>query len=208
MSVLDKLATALGRRDEVPNQALACEIVSAGDRNAVQELVDNLGHKDRGIQADCIKTLYEIGAAKPDLIAKYYKEFGRLLESKNNRLVWGAMMALDTIALKEPTGIHRMLAKILEAVDRSGSVIARDHAVRILARLATLKPYRRGCVALLFEQLMACPDNQFPMYVEMSFPVMAADHRARFRQLIEQRASQLERESAKTRVAKVLKKLK
>lgn len=176
--------------------------------NKVQELIDNLNHKNKGIQNDCIKTLYEIGAASADLIAKYYKEFGKLLESKNNRLVWVGMTALDTIALKEPKGVHGMLSKILDAADNSGSVIARDHAVGILAKLGTLKPYRRDCIALLLEQLMSCPDNQFPMYVEMSAPVIDAESREKFRKVIEKRASGLERESAKKRVAKVLKKLK
>jgi hypothetical protein len=39
------------------------------------------------------------------------------------------MMALDTIALKQPKGVHGMLSKILGVADNSGSVIARDHAV-------------------------------------------------------------------------------
>ena len=208
MSVLEELATALGRRDEVPNQELALRIVHERDTTAVQELVDNLAHKNKAIQSDCIKVLYEIGAANPDLIAKYYKEFGRLLESKNSRKVWGAMMALDTMALKEPKGIYRMLSKILSVADNSGSVIARDHAVGILAKLATLKPYKSDCVALLIEQLMRCPNNQFAMYVEMSAPVIDADNRKRFRQVIETRMQELERESQKKRVAKVLKKLK
>ena len=207
MSVLGQLATALGRRDEVPNQELAQRIVREGNTAAVQELVENLEHQNKAIPSDCIKVLYEIGAANPDLIAKYYKEFRKLLESKNNRLVWGAMMALDTIVLKQPKGVHVMLSKILETADTSGSVIARDHAVGILAKLATLKPYRRDCVSLLLEQLMRCPDNQFPMYVEMIAPVIDSDNKERFRQLIEKRSAELERESAKKRVAKVLKKL-
>ncbi len=33
-----------------------------------------------------------------------------------------------------------MMSKILKAADTSGSVIARDHAVGILAKLGTLKP--------------------------------------------------------------------
>ena len=145
MSVLDQLATALGRRDEVPNQELAQRIVRERNAAAVKELVENLEHQNKAIPSDCIKVLYEIGAANPDLIAKYYKEFGKLLESKHNRLVWGAMMALDTIVLKQPKGVHGMLSKILQTADTSGSVIARDHAVGILAKLATLKPYRRDC---------------------------------------------------------------
>ena len=207
MSVLDQLATALGRRDEVPNQELAQRIVRERNAAAVQELVENLEHQNKAIPSDCIKVLYEIGAANPDLIAKYYKEFGKLLESKNNRLVWGAMIALDTIVLKQPKGVHGMLSKILKTADTSGSVIARDHAVGILAKLATLKPYRRDCVALLIEQLMSCPDNQFPMYVEMSAPVIDADSREKFRKVIEKRSRDLDKESQKKRVGKVLKRL-
>src|SRR6185369_3184498 len=207
MSVLGQLATALGRRDEVPNQELAQRIVREGNTAAVQELVENLWHQNKAIPSDCIKVLYEIGAANPDLIAKYYKEFRKLLESKNNRLVWGAMMALDTIVLKQPKGVHRMLSKILITADSSGSVIARDHAVGILAKLATLKAYQRDCVALLIEQLMSCPNNQFAMYVEVSGPVIDAESREKFRKVVEKRARDLERESQKKRVAKVLKKL-
>ena len=207
MSVLDELATALGRRDEVPNQELARKIVRKRDGPAVQELVENLAHKNKGIQNDCIKALYEIGEDNPNLIAKYYKEFGKLLESKNNRLVWGAMMALDTIALKEPKAVYGMLSKILRVADTSGSVIAKDHAVGILAKLGTLRPYKRDCVALLIEQLMSCPNNQFPMYVEMSFPVIDAGNRKRFQQVLETRRQKLDRESQQKRVAKVLKKL-
>jgi hypothetical protein len=207
MSVLNQLATALGRRDEVPNQELAQRIVRERHAAAVKELVENLGNKDKAIQSDCIKVLYEIGEANPDLIAKYYKEFGKLLESRNNRLVWGAMTALDTIALKQPKGVHGMLSKILQTADNSGSVIARDHAVGILAKLATVKPYQRDSIALLLEQLMSCPNNQFAMYVEMCAPVIDADSRDKFRKVVEKRALDLDKESQKKRVAKVLKKI-
>ncbi len=207
MSVLEKLATALNRRDEVPNQELARRIVSERNAAAVQELIENLDHKNKGIQSDCIKVLYEIGESNPTLIAKYYKEFGKLLESKNNRLVWGAMTALDTIAVKQPKGVFGMLSKILEVADSSGSVIARDHAVGILVKLGTLKANKRVCVPLLIEQLISCPNNQFPMYVEMSVPVIDADNRKRFQQVIEKRVDKLDKESQRKRVAKVLKRL-
>lgn len=207
MGVIEKLATTLNRRDEVPNQELARGIVSERNAAAVRELVENLHHKNKGIQGDCIKVLYEIGESDPDLIAKYYQEFGKLLESKNNRLVWGAMMALDTIALKEPKAVYGMLSKILMVADSSGSVIARDHAVGILVKLGTLKPYKRVCVPLLIEQLMGCPNNQFAMYVEMSVPAIDADNRKRFQQVMERRVDKLDKESQKKRVAKVLKQL-
>lgn len=207
MNVLDKLATALNRRDEVPNQELARRVVRDRNSSAVKELVDNLDHKNKSIQGDCIKVLYEIGGANPDLIARYYKDFAKQLDSKNNRVGWGAMIALDAIALKEPKAVYGMLAKILRVADESGSVIARDHAVGVLVKLGTLKPYKRNCLALLIEQLMSCPNNQFPMYVEMSLPVIDADNRKRFQQVMELRLPKLERESQKKWVVKVLKKL-
>jgi hypothetical protein len=99
------------------------------------------------------------------------------------------------------------LSKILKVADSSGSVIARDHAVGILVKLGTLKSYKRNCVPLLIEQLLSCPNNQFPMYVEMSIPVIDADNRKRFQQVIEKREPNLDKESQKKRVAKALKKL-
>jgi hypothetical protein len=121
--------------------------------------------------------------------------------------VWGAMIALDTMASKEPKGIYGMLPKILKVADTSGSVIARDHAVGILVKLASLKPYKRTCLPLLIEQLNSCPNNQFPMYVEMAAPVIDVDNRKRFQLVIERREPQLDKESQKNRILKVLKKL-
>jgi hypothetical protein len=42
MTVLDKLASALGRRDEVPNQELAATVARTNDPAAVRELVAGL----------------------------------------------------------------------------------------------------------------------------------------------------------------------
>lgn len=207
MTVLNKLASALNRRDEVPNQELAKEIVRTGDKRAVKELVENLAHRDKNIPSDCIKVLYEIGEREPALLAAYYHEFGKLLDSKNNRLVWGAMTALDTIAALEPKGVHSLLAKILEVADNSGSVIARDHAVGILVKLGSLKQYADECTPLLVEQLQTCPDNQLPMYAEMSLGLVNEKNRAALQKVMTRRLPELPKESQQKRVAKVLKRL-
>jgi len=206
MTVLDKLATALNRRDEIPNQELAREIVRANDTDAVRELVENLSNKNRNIQSDCIKTLDEIGTINPDLTAGYYKEFGKLLDSSNNRLVWGAMAALDTIALRQHRGVHSLLAKIIAATD-VGSVITRDRAVGILTKLGTLKQYANDCTPPLIKLLATCPDNQFPMYAEMSLAVITDRNREMFLEILIERLDTLEKESQRKRVGKVLKRL-
>src|SRR5262245_52634292 len=81
MSVLNKLASALDRSDEVPNQILAQEIAASDDKKAVRELINNLDNKSKAIQHDCIKVLYEIGGIKPELIGDYAKVFVNLLGS-------------------------------------------------------------------------------------------------------------------------------
>ncbi len=58
MNVIQKLASSLNRRDEVPNQELAKQIAGKNDKKAVKELIDNLANKSRDIENDCIKVLY------------------------------------------------------------------------------------------------------------------------------------------------------
>ena len=94
MNVIDKLASSLNRRDEVPNQELAKQIAVKKDKKAVAELIEYLNNKSKDIQNDCIKVLYEVGKINPALIADYAKNFIALLDHKNNRLQWGAMTAI------------------------------------------------------------------------------------------------------------------
>jgi hypothetical protein len=68
MPVVDKLATSLGQRGDVPNQELARKLAAKNDSNAISELAENLWNKNSNIASDCIKTFYEIGYLKPELI--------------------------------------------------------------------------------------------------------------------------------------------
>src|SRR5690349_11783066 len=109
MSVLEKLASALGQRDEGPNMALAASVAAAEDFQAVGELVEHLSDKNKDVQSDCIKVLYEIGVIKPEMIAPYVDKFAALLDSKNNRLAWGAMTALHAASKAVPDRVYEYL---------------------------------------------------------------------------------------------------
>ncbi|MCX6325711.1 MAG: hypothetical protein NT144_03515 [Bacteroidia bacterium] len=61
MKAIDFIATSLNKRDEKANQELALEIIKGKRHDWIKELVDNLNNKDKNIQSDCIKVLYEIG---------------------------------------------------------------------------------------------------------------------------------------------------
>ncbi len=206
ISVIDKLASSLDRRDEVPNQELAKEIVLTRDKKAVKELVDNLSNK-KAIQNDCIKVLYEIGEQEPKLIADYINEFIAHLDSKNNRLQWGAMTALGTITNERPQEIHTVLTTIVSAADR-GSVITKDHAVNILIKLCAIEKYSDSTFALLIEQLLKSPTNQLPMYAERALPIVNDKNKDLFVKTLTSRLDDIEKETKRKRVEKVIKKLK
>jgi hypothetical protein len=205
MSVIPKLATSLNRRDEVPNQELAEEIVRSEDKAAVGELVENLKNKDKGIRYDCIKAIYEVGYRKPYLIADHLPVFLGLLENKDNRLQWGAMTALGCIAREKPAEIFASLGRIVEAAEK-GSVITRDHCVKILVSLSELEEYADKSFPLLLEQIMKSPANQFPMYAENALPAITALNKDRFIDALTGRIEDIERESGRKRVEKVIKK--
>src|SRR5258708_38831056 len=135
MAVLNKLASSLGRGDEVPNQVLAKELAANEDIDSIRELVDNLSNPDKAIRSDCIKVLYEIGDLKPKLISPYVSEFIKLLHSRDNRLVWSGMTALGAIADQTAAEIGQQVDVIIESTDR-GSVITQDWGIRVLAQVA------------------------------------------------------------------------
>jgi hypothetical protein len=206
MSIIPKLATSLNRRDEVPNQELASEIVERNDAAAVSELVENLADKNKGIRNDCIKVLYEIGYVKPDLIADHVSKFLRLLDSKDNRLQWGAMTALGCIVRKRPAEIYSALPAIIDAADK-GSVITRDNCVNILISLSSIDKYADKTFPLLLEQMMTCPTNQLPMYAESAIRAVKADKRNRFAKVLFSRLDEIEKVSKRKRVEKVIGKI-
>lgn len=206
MSILDKLASALGRRDEVPNQELAQQLIMSSDKNAIKLLVENLKNRDKHIQSDCIKVLYEIGEHEPKLIAPYANDFINLLKSKNNRLVWGAMTALDGIASVNPKDIYDNLAAILDAADK-GSVITKDHGVSILIKLAAIKDYTTDALVLLLDTLKGCATNQLPMYAESAAPVVIETHKKDYVKVLTSRLGDIEKESKRKRVEKVIRRL-
>jgi hypothetical protein len=206
VSIIPKLATSLDRRDEVPNQELAVEIVRRKNSAAVCELVENLANKDKGIRNDCIKVLYEIGYIAPKLIAEHSEAFLSLLTSKDNRLQWGAMAALGCVVKEKPAEIFASLQKIIDAPDK-GSVITRDGCVNILISLSAIDDHAPDAFPLLLKQMLTCPTNQLPMYAERAMPVINASNRERFIQLLRSRLDEIEKESGRKRIEKVITKV-
>jgi hypothetical protein len=204
MSVLDQLASSLGRRDEVPNQELAHALAAKKDKKAVRELAENLWNKDKNIQSDCIKVLYEVGSIDPNLIADYADEFAKCLRSKNNRLVWGGMTALVEVAKAKPDAVFKHLNEIQKAKE-TGSVITVDNAISTLAYTASASDkYNKAIFPYLLEHLSGCRPKEMPQHAERSLPAVNTSNRDEFIKVLEKRIEDL-LGAGLSRVKKVIK---
>jgi hypothetical protein len=207
MSILEKLSSVQNHNDAVQDIELAKELIISRDDAAIRELIENLNNKNKRIQSDCIKVLYEIGErGAPELLEPHFEEFGKLLDSKNNRLVWGAMIALDMIATVNPHRIFNYLIKIIETMEK-GSVITNDHGISMLGKLGSIAEYEDSAVPLLLEQLKRCPAKQLPMYYERTINCVNKRNKDQFINLIHDRYSELETDTRMKRVDKILKKI-
>lgn len=191
MSVLEKIAYLQNRRDEVPNQELAKDLVSSKNTDGLKEIAGNLWSKNENIQSDCIKVLYEAGYIDPKMIADYTDDFLRLLRSRNNRLVWGAMLALSTIAEIRADKIYEDLDVILKVM-QEGSVIAVDNAVKVLAAIAAQKDeYNEKIFPVLLEHLRTCRPKEVGQHAESTFPAVNEKNRDGFIEVLEKREDSL-----------------
>lgn len=207
MKILDQLASLLGRRDEVPNEALAKKIAAKKDKDAIRELIALLQHKSKAVKGDVIKVLYEAGAVDPSLLAPYLKEFISLLKDKDNRMQWGAMMAINCIANEKPKEVHKNISQIMEAAEK-GSVITKDATVNILVKLAAIQAYRENAVTLLLEILKEAPENQFPTYAEKTFPFIDLATSPIYSSILHLRLKDLKTPTKIKRVEKLIQQLK
>ena len=207
MTVLNQIAWFQNRRDEIPNQLLAKKLAEDNDSEGVAEIARNLWNSEPNIQSDCLKVLYETGYLKPDLIAPYVDDFLKLLTNRNNRLVWGAMIALATIAHLKTDVLIQHEAEIRHTMEK-GSVITVDNATKILATLAAGSP--EYCIRIfpyLLDHLRSCRPVDFPRYAEVIAPAVNGENKNDFIAIAEQRLPTLAAARA-ARVKKVLKRIR
>lgn len=204
MSVLQRLAHSLDRRDEAPNQELARELAARKDEKGIREIAENLWNRDRNIQSDCIKVLYEIGFIEPRLISEYADDFVKCIKSKNNRLVWGGMTALAEVAKVDPETVFKHL-NVIKKAKETGSVITVDNAVSTLAYVAAgNRKYNEAIFPDLLEHLSRCRPKEVPQHSEKTLPAVNGSNKAAFIKVLEKRMEDLSG-AGLARVRKVIK---
>ena len=204
MSYIEQISYHLNRRDEVPNQELAK--VLANDNNVIglDEIADYLYDKNKSIASDCLKVLYETGYIKPDLISKYVDTFLELLSSKNNRMVWGAMITLWNVASIEHEKIYAHIDLILNKI-RTGSLITHVTGIKVLLVLASVKKaYYDNLYPILIDYLKECRPIDFGKRVEDYMVILSDDNKEELLEIVRSRFEGLNKNQV-SRVTKAFK---
>jgi hypothetical protein len=206
MSTLNQISFYQERRDEVPNQELAGKLAASKDIAGINEIAENLWNKNRNIQSDCLKVLYEIGYIDPDLIVDYVDDFLKLLRSKYNRMVWGAMIALGTIAAKCPDKIWTSIDDVIHTIDQ-GTVITVVWGIKVLAAVAAANEnYSRKIFPILIDQLQKCIPRDVPTHAESMLSAVDASHQPEFLAVLATRQPEMS-PAQLTRLKKVIRQL-
>jgi hypothetical protein len=204
MSILNKIAFHQNRRDEVPNQDVARELARSRSQAEIREIAEALWGEDPNIQSDCIKVLYELGYLAPELIADYTGDFLSLLKHPNNRMVWGGMIALSTVADLQAAEIFPHVDEIVQVM-KKGTVITMDNGIKVLALVASQKEeYRKVIFPTLLEHLKTCRTKEVPQHAEKSLPAITAGNKSDFIQVLEKRLEDMTSSQA-ARLKKIIK---
>ena len=204
MSVLNKIAFYQNRRDEIPNREAAQVLAQTRSRADIREIAEAIWDKEPNVQSDCLKVLYELGYLAPDLIAEYVDDFLKLLKHRNNRMVWGGMIALSTVADLKAAEIFPHIGEIVQVMEK-GSVITMDNGIKVLALVASQKDdYRKAIFPILLDHLKTCRPKEVPQHAEKSLPAVTAGNKSDFIQVLEGRLEDMTASQA-ARLKKIIK---
>ncbi len=184
---LNQLSSQLGRKDEAPNIELAEQLVKYEDLEGINEVIQNLHNPDKKIQQDCMKVVYEIGKRNPHLIQHETETFLSFLKSRNNRMVWGAMTALSTVAHLSSSLMMNHLRTIFTAI-QTGSVITVDKGIFTLATLASVnESNNRKIFPFLLNHLETCRPKEVPQHAESTMRAVTEENVTAFLTVLKKR---------------------
>lgn len=206
MSIVHRLASAQGRRDEGPNIELAIDIANSGDQEAMDELAGLVPTATRKLRHDALKTMYEVGDRRPELLLPHFDLLVEQLASKDNRTLWSGLIGLSVLANVAQKQLMPQLQTILAAAERS-TVIARDKAMMIMAGLAGRDEFYDEVLPQMLRHVSGAKDNQFPTYVEAASRVIAKNDHAKLARVITLRGEMVAHPAKQKRLEKVLKRL-
>lgn len=201
--IIAQLACASDRRDEQPNIDLAIKLAETGDKAEIDALFEIVQSGTAPQRADAIKAFYELSERRPEVVVHQLDALITLLNTKNNRILWGVMSALAPLAQIAPDQIIPHLNTILDAGDR-GSVIAKDKLMMLLAHLNTDERFADQITPLIIQRLRYAAINQTPMYAEITAPTIRQQNWPQFAKTVSDRMADIPQPAKTKRLQKVL----
>ncbi|MEM9324622.1 MAG: hypothetical protein AAGA85_03160 [Bacteroidota bacterium] len=206
MAIEEAFSSSFGRRDQGPNRALAKDIVTRQDFEAITELFEVLARKSSvRVHNDAVLTIAAISSEAPQMLTAHVSELMQLLKANINRQVFGAMIALANLSSLVPEQMSEHLGLIMASMDK-GTVVTRDHGFTILTQI--YKVDKSGdLLPLILEQLMKAPPNQIGQYTEKFISVMDYTHRDELSAVLQERLNELDAPNHQARIRKSLLKI-
>jgi hypothetical protein len=119
------------------------------------------------------------------------EDFLRLLSSRDNRLIWGAMIALGVIADLRPDEIWASIETVISTIER-GSAITLVWGVRALAKTTGANPlYSARIFPFLLGVLKTCIPRDLPTHAESMLPAVNPGNLVEFKAVLFQRQPEL-----------------
>lgn len=201
--LLKRLAYLQTRRDRTPNLDLARDLVAREDKAGIREIAENMWNENKNIHSDCIRVMYEIGIIEPNLIEQYGEDFIKLLKSRRNNMVSGAMTALAEIAKVKPEFIFKHLDAIKKAGEEEKDMTM-DTSISALAHTAAANEnYNKAILPYLLKHLSTCRPKEVPQHAERVLPTVNESNKAEFIKVLKKRNDNLSG-AAFTRLGRII----
>lgn len=189
--LLNRLGYLQTRRDRTPNLDLARDLVARDDKAGIQEIAENIWNENKNIHSDCIVVMYEIGIIDPNLITQYADDFIKLLKSKHQNMVRGAIFALAEIAKVKPEFTFKHLDEIKKTKD-AVSDIAVDKSISALAYTAAAnEEYNKTIFPYLLNHLSTCYFKEVSEHAERILPAVNEINKTEFIKSLNRRIDEL-----------------
>ncbi len=186
MNYIKEISFYMNDRSEDSNKKLASRIVDENLNDAVNEIATYLFDKNKTIASDCIAVLYHVGYEKPEMIYKLTEVFFNLLSNRNNRMVWGAMIALTTISTIAPKEIHSNIEKIYKAFNE-GSLITQIWAYKSIVNISSNPSYYDIYIDFLLDVLEKTRPVDFTKRATLVGEIVRDNNKKRYLTILEEK---------------------
>lgn len=186
------------KKDKAPSavQALALELVSANDGQAVLRHAIALDDDREATANQAARLMQELADTKPELLVPLIERFSKLLVSKNKRVVASSAMALAPLSRIAPAKVAKQLPLLTQNWEHTTEE-GKDGLVRTFAGLCTASvAYQKRLEPALARALGEAEPKLLIRWTEIVLPALKGEPHARARAVVEERLPNIPRPQA------------